>query len=273
MTWELETLRGELTRLRFDPSEKRDYHGRWTKGGGWKPSMSVSEADAWSAGSAVQGPLYHATSARNAGKIRRGGFDLEVQRKRSWDNFGQLWGGGAYLSLDQETAGLYAADRTQLELRANVKNPLVVDTAQRGHIDEAQFVAKLIGPDALEQWREAARRDRRAWKALQEKAKSLYPEPEMPPRDGSYDSKAWEDWGKLSRSRSDKRDNYIKKHWTPLQITLLPKLLKDAGYDSILIHDAKLKQELRDQRKYGGWGGSGGNQLVVLDPRDVTVVQ
>jgi hypothetical protein len=29
--WELDTLRRQLTTLRYDPGQKRDYHGRWTK--------------------------------------------------------------------------------------------------------------------------------------------------------------------------------------------------------------------------------------------------
>lgn len=36
-SWQLPTLRKKMTTLRYDPSERRDWHGRWTKGFGVKP--------------------------------------------------------------------------------------------------------------------------------------------------------------------------------------------------------------------------------------------
>ena len=90
----------------------------------WRPAMPRREAERWNAGSAVPGPVYHATSLASAQIIRRDGFDLDYRV------LGRTWGNGVYTTPDRGVAEFYARlhepDAVILELRIRVARPMQV---------------------------------------------------------------------------------------------------------------------------------------------------
>jgi hypothetical protein len=129
--------------LRYSPHQPRDSHGRFAStgsgsGGGWKPKMSVGEADAWAKDSAHPGPVFRISRAENAEAIAKEGFSLE----RS--NFGSVFGKGVYVTpADAATGAMgfygHGGDRVQMEMRVKIKNPIRVEAVGEG-VPEAFLV-------------------------------------------------------------------------------------------------------------------------------------
>ena len=111
----------------------------------WKPSMTVSEAEAWSANSSTPGPYYHVTNQAAVDPISNNGFRVDSVA------FGRTWGDGVYMSNDRAWLADYEGPDTKtLELRANTQNPLVVDLAnKRTKALNAEFAERYAG------WQEA----------------------------------------------------------------------------------------------------------------------
>jgi hypothetical protein len=111
----------------------------------WKPSMTASEAEAWSANSSTPGPYYHVTNQAAVEPISNSGFRVDSV------GFGRTWGDGVYMSNDRAWLADYEGPDTKtLELRANTQNPLVVDLAnKRTKALNAEFAERYAG------WQEA----------------------------------------------------------------------------------------------------------------------
>lgn len=132
--------------------QPRDADGRFASGGGtsgsgWKPSMTPEEADRWSAGSAIQGPMYHGTSLAAGSAIQSSGFDVSRVSENT-GNYGVL-GRGIYMSKDTEAAHGYASgsgkEGSVLELRVNVQNPADADTTVKLLQDAVKSSGSFIG--------------------------------------------------------------------------------------------------------------------------------
>ena len=112
-------LRPKVRKAAYE-TEERDDHGRWTAGGdsgsGWKPTMTVDEAEEWAKDSKVKGAYYHGTDSESAAEsIKQGGFNLSQV---------SAGGKGVYLVSNKEEAGDYAGrGGVTLETRVNVRNP------------------------------------------------------------------------------------------------------------------------------------------------------
>lgn len=88
---------------------------------GWKPNMTLAEAETWAKDSKIKAPLYHGTFITNASSIKAHGF----QTKRS--NGVSRFGTGAYLSNNKKISQDYAGHPDGLlQIRVNITNPASV---------------------------------------------------------------------------------------------------------------------------------------------------
>lgn len=96
--------------------------------GGWKPSMSRADAEAWASDSEWQGAMYHATSHHLVGSIKKEGFRTGAG----------TMGVGIYLTPNDD-AGRAATgitgDVKVLETRVRVKKVLDIDLSSGGPAD------------------------------------------------------------------------------------------------------------------------------------------
>ena len=180
----------------------------------WKPTMTEEEALRWAENSAWKAPVFHVALQEDLAGLEREGFDLQR------GEFGRQWGDGVYAGLDRNVETEYTQRKenyfqkptVQLELRVNIKNPLVVNFSGRND-------------------------------ATDEDISNLLP--------GGND-RFWEIHDRLSAEGVDPR-NLITKAFT--------EHLKEAGHDALIII-----QEPFDIKV-------GGSQIVVLDPKNVVVVE
>lgn len=199
----------------------------------WRPTMGRGDAERWSSSSAAPGPHYHVTSTDAAAGIRAEGF--EVPRVVT---FGRAFGNGVYLTDDAGVADYYAgelkwATPERLEVRVNVAKVLEVDVSG---IDAATLPFGTGVTEAA--WERIVAAVPGGAKRLDELAAEL--ERTM--------FAAGEQDGRYSVATKARRQ-------------ALTELLREHGYDA-----------LRIVERGGVSDHIGGTQLVVLDPKAVTVV-
>ncbi len=103
-------------------------HGKGGGAGGWKPTMTREEADAWAADSKIQYDLFHGTTPEAAAAIRENGFDIdEAGSQTDKGNLGQ----GVYFSPAQAMAygGAQGYGET-LTVRARIDSPLMTSSQE-----------------------------------------------------------------------------------------------------------------------------------------------
>jgi phage-related protein (TIGR01555 family) len=101
---------------------------------GWKPEMSLAEAEEWTKNSVIQESVFHGTTSANAvSSIRSQGFDLEEAVR------GEL-SDGVYLTRHHSEALNYTKDKDRkiskkrvLEVRPNIVKPLLLGSNYQYH--------------------------------------------------------------------------------------------------------------------------------------------
>jgi hypothetical protein len=202
--------------------------------------LTKAEADAFTANSAIKKELTHVTTSKEAAEaIASGGFKLTGRLG------GKYFGDGVYLGTDSTTTKFYQKyigesydEPVTLKLRVNVQNPLRVNV---GDWNAMQVQREVIGRQIAKQAGLA--------KEYQSSVSSM-------------NATNREIVEKYNKTKHGTLDEHKKKNgWVEdVSATAVKRVLESAGYDSLEIVDKKFRQDV------------GGNQLVVFDPKRVTVI-
>lgn len=214
----------------------------------WQPSMSKSEADAWAKGSVIPNVQKHVTAAFAERAIMQEGFDLSYKWAR-------VWGDGVYMTDTPEVVDFYKhikrlkdGSAEVLDLRVNVKKVLDVVPYE----DKPYFAVKYV-VDALPG---AVRTQFGITEdIIYEEARQLGVEIRakiMKAADEGLDP------GDIMLR--DYGDRWVAS--SDLNWYILTRKLEAAGYDAIRVFD---------RLDAGVSSGIGGDQLIVFNPKNVTV--
>ena len=223
----------------------------------WKPVMSAAEAERWAADSVVKQVVTHVTDLPSSNGIHQNGFNIKKTVN------GRVWGNGVYVGLNDETAEFYKKLRRDyfketpvtLNIRINVKNVLDVDVSNYDEpmpLDFAYFenVADNI-PGGRQRYIEINKQIKENNKIVRETIDAKM-ELFVMSRDPQEREKL-----------ADDLDNYMSNN--PFIKTVegeaLARLLREHGYDALRITSSNFQE----------WVG--GDQLVILDPQNVTVLE
>jgi hypothetical protein len=263
----------------------------------WKPTMTPEEADAWSAGSAIRQPLQHVTVPEQVPAITSGGFIIPKKT-----TFGRLWGNGVYMTLGPESTHLYenmpgwgSVSMATLDTRVNVKNPAQVDVTDMPHdqytpaSEARRWVAGKLGlSKEWADWELAWAKKQSEQMQLEEAAQRAIPTP-FPAGHPIWHKRP--DWADLSKDPPELREAYkanvaagakqkawlLDHGWDPSfedtgRSDSFNQFLQEQGHDALVITDRMSQHGYVDPLDYPRYS-VGGNQVVVFDPRQVTVVK
>jgi hypothetical protein len=243
----------------------------------WKPTMTEQEAEAWSAHSAYQQPVWHVTTQEAADSIRKEGFKIGNQT-----NFGREFGGGVYLALDDKTRQFYEkllrdfgkGTPVTLEGRVNVKKILKLDltklpASEDYDYDESgrQGVAKQL-PGGLQEFKRRCDAYYESWHdKVYKQALEKYPS-------GTENDFGTQKYYQYQRERQLYIQDLEKQHdmvgWDDQKLVesmVVRQMLKEAGYDALLV------TERPGDNPQWSLNMLGGNQLILPDTNTVTVAK
>jgi hypothetical protein len=210
----------------------------------WKPTMSAAEAEAWSRDSVIKDELTHVTTGDAATAIQREGFRHDLK-----ENMGRIWGNGTYLGTGPESAEYYrewTKNPQTLKIKVNIKKVLDFDaTGENPTATQAldTLVGRLGKREEFERLSKQAE-DRNA--AVMKEFRTVR----------RADPKAY---------RGEAGDKWLADHGyvaerTEYERTIFMGMLRADGYDAVRV----------TQKSFTA--GVGGSQLIVLDPKKITVV-
>lgn len=211
----------------------------------WKPTMTRAEADLWAGQGDLTRPLFHVTSPEGANGITANGFDLS---RTKW---GRVWGNGAYMSDSAASEAMYSSaftNPTKIELRVFSRKTL------KAQITAAEPYEWGYG----NLWNGAAR--------------DGIPRGEI---EGTYNRKLREIETRNDKVKADilranggVRDktyydalNTDKRLVRDPAAQAITETCEEYGYDAIDLHEETHTTSV------------GGSQVIVFDPKRVTVVK
>lgn len=218
----------------------------------WRPSMTREQAEGWAQDSSFQDDVYHITPIENVASLKVEGFDLTRR------NFGRVWGNGAYVTPDPETAEMYMSwggghyNVERLAAKINVQNMLAVDVSKWTFDDDMhEFVLKRASvrhPGILDRYVDQLRLIRRNNEKIVVEAKE-YSE-SVPPEQSAAAFREYID-------RAAEEGRYVEGSQRAEAFT---RTLVSYGHDALYITESMLT------------GPVGGNQIVIFDPQKVVLI-
>lgn len=211
----------------------------------WRPAMPRAEADLWARQGDLSRPLYHVTSPEGAQGITANGFDLS---RTKW---GRVWGNGAYMSDTAASEAMYSsafANPTKIELRVFSRKTL------KAQITSAEPYEWGYG----NLWNGAARDGIPRGEIQGAYTKKLR---EIEDRNNTIKDKILKDNGGVRDNSYYDALNTDKRLVRDPNAQALTETLQDYGYDAIDLHEEIHSSSV------------GGSQVIVFDPKRVTVVK
>lgn len=199
----------------------------------WKPAMTATAADKWAANSVVKEDLVHHTSAANAANIAKTGFNL----KDFGSGAGDVFAKGVYTVPDasRATKNFYAREigGVSVKLRANIRKLHEVT------LDNISMGKAVSGGKMVTEFAKI--------NVDQVKAAVLHGIPNAAV--------------KLEKALKSSLKPGFGGMMFPDVDEAISKVLKGEGFDAVRIKNPVFNE------------GIGGDQLIILDPKRVTVVK
>jgi SPP1 gp7 family putative phage head morphogenesis protein len=214
----------------------------------WRANMSRAEANQWAMQGDLTRPLYHVSSKAGAEGITREGFDL------SRSQWGRVWGNGAYMSDTSASELMYSAafsDPTKIELRVFSRKTLRVDiSGESGWGPER--ILRDVDPQAIFTYQ-------RYQNELDIANDAIIPK--LP-----YQWKAGDTYeqvqagNKLNQVVRD-AERAAGRYYPDVRAEAFTRTMQHYGYDALDLVDEPHRSSV------------GGSQVIVFDPKRVTVVR
>lgn len=210
----------------------------------WRASMPLDEAELFASQGDLTRPLFHVTSPEGAEGIAKEGFDLT---RRKW---GRVWGDGAYMSDSAASEAMYSSafsDPTKIELRVFSRKTLKAQiTANEPYEWGYGNIWNGVERDGLATKGEAQAAYNKRYKEIEARFQKRKDDL-LRKYQGVRSNEYYAELGNLSAGDVGSE-------------ALTTTLQEDYGYDAI---------DLFEETHTGSVGGS---QVIVFDPKRVTVV-
>ena len=211
----------------------------------WHPNMTRAEADLWAQQGDLSRPLFHVTSPEGANGITANGFDLS---RTKW---GRVWGNGAYMSDSAASEAMYSSaftNPTKIELRVFSRKTL------KAQITAAEPYEWGYG----NLWNGAAR--------------DGIPRGEI---EGTYNRKLGEIEARNDKVKADilRANGGVRDNTYYDALNTDKRLVRDPAAQAITETCEEYGYDAIDLFEETHTSSVGGSQVIVFDPKRVTVVK